>query len=197
MKTTKIKFRRLPWDKVKIITTATKVTEGGAKTTPTACALALRVNGKWGTEASLLPRGASVPTYRCVGGSAPAAAWRNMCQYYADLAERNLARCGELLNVYRGELHAAHICRIQAASAKYAASLAKWRKDAEDYASLVKEVATSKRQERERKEAEIVRNGSSAYVDDAAEKATLRYIKIEERVNKREAAKAANAVKAA
>lgn len=197
MKTKKIKFHRLPYDKVKIITTATKVTEGGAKTTPTACALALRVNGKWGTEASLLPRGASVPTYRCVGGYAPAAAWRDMCQYFADIAERNLARCGELLNVYNGEIHAAHIRRIQAASARYAASLAKWRKDTEDYASLVKGVAASKRQEREAKEAEIVRKGSAAYVDEAAEKASERYIKIEERVNNREAAKAANAVKAA
>ena len=198
MNTKKIKYRRLPYDKAKIITMAVKVKDGGATTIPTAKAIALRVNGKWVTEADALPRGASVPVYRCVDGATPAAVWGVMWQYLADIAERNLARCGELLATYgEGEFHAAHIRRVQEAAARYAASLSSCRAKVAGYAEIVKSERETKREERERKEEEIVRNGSSAYVDAAAEKASARYNKIEERVNKRTATKAANVVKAA
>jgi hypothetical protein len=198
MNTKKIKYRRLPYDKAKLITTAVRVKDGGATTVPTAKAIALRVNGKWETEATALPRGASVPVYRCVDGGAPAAASKAMWQYLADIAERNLARCGELLVTYgKGEIHAAHIRRVQECAAKYAASLAACRSMIVEYAKVIKANTETKCAERERKEEEIVRNGSSAYVDAAAEKAGERYNKIKARVNRRAMAKAANAVKAA
>lgn len=194
----KIKYTKLSYNKAKIITTAVKVKDGGATTVPTACAIALRDNsGKWHTEADMRPAGASVPVYRYEDGGIPARVWAEMWQYLANIAERNLSRCGELLSVYGGEIHAAHIRRVQAAAARYAASLANCRVKIETYKALAENRANDRRMERERKEAEIVRNGSAAYVDNAAEKATIRFSKIEERVNKREAAKAANAVKAA
>ena len=199
MNTKKIKYRRLPYDKAKLITTAVRVKDGGATTVPTAKAIALRVNGKWETEATALPRGASVPVYRCVDGGAPAAASKAMWQYLADIAERNLARCGELMSVYGGggEIHAQHIRRVQEAAARYAASLSSCRAKVDEYAEIVRSERETKRGERERKEEEIVSYGPAVYIDAAAESASARFEKIKARVNKRTAAKAANAVKAA
>ena len=194
----KIKYTKLPYNKAKTITTAVKIKDGGATTVPTACAIALRDNsGKWHTEADMLPAGVSVPVYRYEDGGIPARVWAEMWQYLANIAERNLSRCGELLSVYSGEFHAAHLRRVQEAAAKYASSLAHCRAKVATFKALAEKRANERRMDRERKESEIVRNGSAAYIDDAAEKATIRFTKIEERVLKREAAKAANAVKAA
>lgn len=197
MNTKKIKYRRLPYDKAKLITTAVKVKDDGAITVPVTKAIALRVNGKWETEATALPRGASVPVYRCVDGATPATAWVVMWQYLADIAERNLARCGELLSVYGGEIHNKHIRRVQEAAARYAASLSSCRAKVAEYAEIVRSERETKREERERKEEEIVSYGPAVYIDSAAENASARFEKIRARVNKRTAAKAANAVKAA
>lgn len=195
----KIKYTKLPYNKAKTITTAVKVKDGGATTVPTACAIALRDNfGRWHTEADMCPAGASVPTYRYEDGEIPARVWAEMWQYLADIAERNLSRCGELLSVYGGgELHAAHLPRVQAAAARYASSLANCRAKVATFAALAEGRANERRSERIRREARIVHDGAAAYIDAAAEKATIRFSKIEARVNKREAARTANAVKAA
>lgn len=190
-------YRKLPYDKAKLITTAVKVKDGGATTVPVAKAIALRVNGKWVAEADALPRGASVPVYRCVDGETPAAACRSMWQYLADIAERNLTRCWEMMKEYSVDRHSCWLAKVQEGSAKYAASLANCRAKIAEFDAQIENERTERRIMRERKEAEIVRNGSSAYIDAAAEKASERYIKIEERVNKRTATKAANTVKAA
>ena len=190
-------YRKLPYDKAKVVTIAVKVKDGGATTIPVAKAIALRVNGKWVTEADALPRGASVPVYRCIDGETPAAACRSMWQYLADIAERNLTRCGEMMKEYSVDRHSHWLAKIQEGAAKYAASLTNCRAKIAEFDTQIENERVERRIMRERKEEEIVRDGQSAYVDAAAEKASARYNKIEERVNKRTVTKAANVVKAA
>ncbi len=189
-------MKKLIYNRVKIVATAHKVTDGGAKTTPTAFAVMLRVGGVWKTEAEANVKGVSVPTYKAVDGEIPAACRKVAAEYICEYATRQYERVSAIL-LRRLNRDAAANASLVKARAKYAYDIAACTAKIREFAAEIEDEAALRKANREMKEARIVRDGRAAYVDNAAEKAGTAWDKKAERVKARAEKAAAATAKAA
>lgn len=189
-------MKKLIYNRVKIVATAHKVTDGGAKTTPTAYAVVLRCGGVWKTEAEANIKGASVPTYKAVNGEIPAACRKVAYEYICEYATRQYERVSAIL-LRRLNKDAAANASLVEARAKYAADIATYTAKVSALAEEIENTAALRKAEREMKETQIVRDGRAAYVDNAAEKAGTAWDRKAERVKARDEKAAAATAKAA